>query len=81
MGFLAAQSSSRSLVVCPPVRLSVCLTADVCEKVTSAVSKDNNTYLPTYLWDSSDSYDNIDSSDSTKRSDGSDSSDQKNSFR
>ena len=39
--FLAALSSSRSLVVCLLVGLSVCLSGGVCEKVTYRVSNGN----------------------------------------
>ena len=47
VSFLAALSSSRSLVVCPLVRLSV---GDVCETVTFRVSKSKlkHTCIPTY---------------------------------
>ena len=44
--FLAALSSSRSQVVRPSVGRSV---VHSCEKGTFTVSKDNKTYLPTYL--------------------------------
>ena len=39
------------------------------------------TYLPTYLWDSSDSHDSSDSSDSSNSNDSSDSSDSSDSTK
>ena len=78
--FLAGLSSSRSLVAGPSVRLSVrpsvrWSVSDVIKKMTFRVSKGNNTYLCTYLQDSSDSIDSIDSSDSSDSNDSCDSSD------
>ena len=70
--FLAAQSSSRSLVV---GRLACRSVRDVCEKWPLEYQKVIKTYLHTYLWDSSDSSDTRDSSDSSDSSYNSDSSD------
>ena len=68
-GFLAALSSSRTLVV----SLSVCLSVDpsvrdVCEKWPLEYQKVIKTYLPTNPCDSSYSSDSSDSSDSSARS-------------
>ena len=90
--FLAAQSSSRSLVVGVSVCLSVCRL--VCwerfvKKLPLEYHMVTKTYLPTYLCDnsdnshcsdSSDSSDSIDSSDCRDSRDSSDSTDQKNLF-
>ena len=52
---------------------------DVCEKVTFRASKGNETYLCTYLQDSSDTSDSIDSIEINDSSDSSDISDSSNS--
>ena len=73
---LAAQNSSRSLVV----RWSVGLSGYVCEIVPFWESNGTKIYLPLNLCDSSDisdSNDSSDSCDSSDRSDSSNSSDQK----
>ena len=54
--FLAALSSSRSLVVGPSVGPSIGPTTFV-KKWPLEYWKVNKTYLPTYLWDSSDGSD------------------------
>ena len=73
--FLAALSSSRSLVVCRSVRPSVRPSADFVKKWPLEYQKAIKTYLPTYLWDSSDSSDSSGSSDSSYSSESSESSD------
>ena len=78
-GFLAALSSSRSLIlclsVCPSVRPSVRLSVRPSVKKWSLEYQTViKTYLPTYLWDGSDS---SDSRDIYESSDSSDSRDQK----
>ena len=67
--FLAALSSSRSLVVCPSVRPGMFV-----KKWPLEYHKVIKSYLSTYLWDSSDSSDSSGSSDSSYSSDSSDSS-------
>ena len=72
--FLAAQSSYRSLVVCPSVRCVMFV-----KKWPLKYQKVIKTYLPTYLWDSSDGSDSPDSFDRSDSSDSSDSSDRSDS--
>ena len=78
--FLAALSSSRSLVVCPSVRRLVGWLVMFVKKWPLEYQKFIKTYHRTYLWDSidssdsSDSFDSSDSSDSSASSDSSDSS-------
>ena len=77
--FLATQSSSRSLVVCVLVHLTVCpsvlRSVMFVKKLPLEHQKVIKTYLPTYLWDSSDSSDSSDSRENCDSSDSSDSSD------
>ena len=73
--FLAARSSSRTTVVGPLVGPSVGLSVrHIYEKVTFRDQNVIKTYLPTYLWDSSDNCDSRDSRDSSDSSNSSDSS-------
>ena len=67
--YLAAQSSSSSLVVRPLVRWLVGGSLGVCEKVAFRVTY---TYLPSYLCDSSDGSASSDGSDTSDISDSSD---------
>ena len=61
--FLAAPSSSKSLVVCRLVCLSVCLWVDLCEKVTITRVQESDSDSSNCS-DSSESSDSRDSSDS-----------------
>ena len=74
--FLAAQSSSRTTVVGPLVRWSVGLLVRPSVMFVKRWPLEYviKIYLPTYLWDSSDSSDSWDSSNSSDSSDNSDSS-------
>ena len=73
--FLAALSSSKSLVVGPSVGPSVRPSVVFVKKWPLEYQKVNKTYFPTYLWDSSESSDSRDSRDSSDSSDSSDNSD------
>ena len=72
--FLAAQSSSRSLVVDQSVPPSFCRSVMFVKKWPLEYKKVFKTYLPTYLWDSSDCSNSCDSCDSRDSSDSCDSS-------
>ena len=63
--FLAAQSSSRSLVVGPLVGPSVGPSDTFVKKWPLGFQTVTKTYVPSYLYDSSDSSDSCDSSDSS----------------
>ena len=73
--FLAAQMSSRSLVVGRSVGWSVGLSEGFVKQWLIEYQMVTKAYLPTYLWDSSDSSDSSDSRDSSDSSDSSDSND------
>ena len=78
--FVAAQSSSRRLVVCQSVGPSVCLSETFVKKWPLEYQMVTKTYLPSNLCDSSDSSDSSGSCDSSDSSDSSDTSERSDTF-